>query len=58
MKTFLTCPCCAKIFNTTTTKEPVFISCCGETVCKECFNDKMKQEVNFKCSLCESTDNV
>ena len=57
MESELTCPCCSKLYNLLA-RDPVILTCCGETACKECFHDKMEQGLSFKCLLCESTDNV
>ena len=57
MDSTLACPCCTKMYNLLA-REPVILTCCGETAYKECFHDKMQQGLAFKCLLCESTDNV
>ena len=51
------CPCCNKIYNLQA-REPLVLSCCGETACKECFQTKMKKGNNFKCTLCDSSEDV
>ena len=53
----LLCPCCDKMYNLQA-REPLVITCCGETACKECFQTKMKKGNNFKCTLCHSTEDV
>ena len=57
MESELICPCCTKLYNLLA-REPVILTCCGETACKECFHDKMEQGLSFKCLLCDSKDNV
>ena len=58
------CPVCKKIYNTKA-REPIFMMCCGETVCKECVlimvesngrvepqQERQDIERTFKCTLC------
>ena len=57
MESLITCPCCTKMYNLEA-REPVYLSCCGDTACKDCFLNKMKEADGFKCLLCQSTEKV
>ena len=52
-----TCQCCKRMYDLLA-REPAILTCCGETICRECFHEKFEQGLGFKCLLCDSTDNV